>query len=366
MINIELPLLMKIFFLFWISLISTSVIIFLFDRLFRKIWLMDHPERYPHEWNRKPIPYWMWIILFLNFLLLSLSFLDIWYKKLIIILVFGAIITLVSFIDDMDTIDISPFRVPPILRLIMQIWIWAIIWITSIKIWYISNIFGWVINLSQYFLQWWEYKIYIIPLFFTILWYVLVFNSINWSDSIPWLTSWLVGTSLIVILVLTVKLYFSDIVEVSRENGEFVLLILALIIPSLLIFWIFDVQKKFLIWDSGTMFLAFLIATLAIISWWKIATVATVLGMYIIDSFYVILMRLYHKKNPLKWDTIHHLHFRLAKLGFSQVFIRNLVYSLSFMFWISAIFLDKFWKMMIFFIMVIIVFFVTKILSLKK
>lgn len=366
MLNMDLPILMKLLFLFGLSLISTSIIIYLFDKWFRKIWFMDHPEKYPHEWNRKPVPYWMWIILFLNFLLLSLAFLDIWYKKLIIILVFWAIITIVSFIDDLDTIDISPFRVPAIIRLLMQIWIWTVIWITSIKIWYISNIFWWVIDLSEYFLQLGDFRIYIIPLFFTILWYVLVFNSINWSDSIPWLTSWLVGTSLIVILVLTIKLYYSDIVEVSRENGEFVLLLLAIIIPSVIMFWCFDVQKKFLIGDSWTMFLAFIIATLAIISWWKIATVATVLGMYIIDSFYVILMRLYNKKNPLKWDTIHHLHFRLANLGFSKSFIRNLVYSLSFMFWISAIFLDKFWKIMVFFIMMIIVFFVTKILSLKK
>lgn len=366
MINLDLPLLAKTFFLFGVSLISTSIIIYIFNNTFRKIGLMDHPEKYPHEWNRAPIPYWMWIILFINFVLLCVTFLDIWYKKLIIILVLGAIISIVSFIDDLDTIDISPFRVPPIIRLLLQIWIWAVIGITSIKIWYMSNIFGWVLNLSSYFLQLWEYRIYIIPLSITILWYALVFNSINWSDSIPWLSSWLVGTSLIVILILTIKLYFNDITELSKENWEFVLMLLSIIIPSVFMFWCFDVQKKFLIGDSGTMFLAFIIATLAIISWWKIATVATVLGMYIIDFFYVILMRIYNKKSLLKWDTTYHLHFRLAKLWFSKSFIRNLVYLLSFMFWISAIFLDKFWKIVVFFIMMIIVFFVTKILSLKK
>jgi len=365
MFNIDIPLLIKLFFLFGISVITTSVIIYSFDKFFRKIWLMDHPERYPHEWNRKPIPYWMGITLFINFLLLSLAFLDD-SKKLVIILVIGAIIALMSFIDDLDTINISPFWVPPLLRLIIQICLWAVIWITSIKIWYMSNIFGWVINLSQYYLQLWDLRVYIIPFFITILWYVLVLNSINWSDAIPWLSSGLVGTSLIVLLVLTIKLYYSDVTEVSKENWEFVLLLLSIMIPSVLMLWSFDVNKRFLIWDSWTMFLAFMIATLAIISGWKIATVATVLWMYIIDFFYVILARIYNKKNPMKWDTTYHLHFRLAKLWFSKTFIRNLVYSLSFMFWISAIFLDKFGKMMVFFIMMIIVFFVTKILSLKK
>lgn len=366
-IFLELPIYMKLGMFAWISLITSSIILQFFRYLFTKIKLLDHPEKYPHEKWRAPIPYWMWIVLYINFVLVSLFFFDLSYNKLILMLVLGLIVVFVSFIDDLDTIDLSPFKVHPVIRLLLQIWVGAIIWITSIKIWYISNFFGeWVTRLDDYFMQLWNMRIYIIPLFFTIVWYVLVFNAINWSDVIPWLTSWMVGTSFLILLVLTLKLYFNDISESARENSEFVLIILSVIIPSIAVFWIFDVRKTFLIWDSWTMFLAFMIATLAIISWWKIATVATVLGMYIIDAFYVILMRLYNKKNPLKWDTIHHLHFRLWKLGFSQVFIRNLVYSLSFLFWMSAIFLDRTGKIIIFFIMMILVFFVTKILSLKK
>ena len=361
-----LPISVKMLLLFWVSLISSATIIFIFDKFFRKIWLMDHPERYPHEWKRAPIPYWLGIILFLNFLLQSVLFLDLGYKKLIIILVLWAIVAAVSFIDDLETIDIIKIKVHPVLRLLMQIWVWAIIWITSIKIWYISNIFWWIIKLDNYFMQLWDIKIYIIPLFFTIVWYVLVFNSINWSDSIPGLTSGLVEVSFLILIVLTIKLYMQDISLLSRENSEFVLYILAILIPSVFVFWCFDIQKKFLIWDSWTMFLAFMIATIAIISWWKIATAATVLWMYIIDSFYVIIIRLYNKKNPLKWDTIHHLHFRLGKMWFSNAFIRNLVYSLSFLFGIWAIFLDKTGKIIIFCILMVIVFFVTKILSLKN
>ncbi len=366
MLNIELPLLEKCLLIAWSSLILSSIVTIFFKKFFKYIWLLDHPEKYPHEWKRAPIPYWMWVVLFINFFLLSLIFLDFSYRKLMIIAVLWLIVTIISFIDDMDTIDISRFKVPPLLRLLVQIWIWWVIWITSIKIWYISNIFWWIIRLDNYFMQLWDLKIYIIPFFFTIVWYVIVFNSINWSDAIPWLTSWLVGTSFLILLVLTIRLYISDISLASRENSQFVLMLLSIIIPSVFILWIFDVRKAFLIWDSWTMFLAFLIATLAIISWWKIATAATVLWMYIIDAFYVILMRLYNKKNPLKWDTIHHLHFRLWKLWFSKAFIRNLVYILSFSFWIGAIFLDKVWKIIIFLILMIIVFFVTKILSLSK
>lgn len=43
-----------------------------------------------------------------------------------------------------------------------------------------------------------------------------------------------------------------------------------------------------------------MIATLAIISGGKIATVATVLGVYFIDFFYVIVARMMNGKNPMK------------------------------------------------------------------
>ena len=42
-------------------------------------------------------------------------------KRLLIVLIIGIVISLVSWVDDMDTIDKSPVRVPPIVRLMMQI-----------------------------------------------------------------------------------------------------------------------------------------------------------------------------------------------------------------------------------------------------
>ncbi|EKE26918.1 MAG: glycosyl transferase family 4 [uncultured bacterium (gcode 4)] len=362
---VDLPILYKTLFLAGISTIISSILIVVFLWIFRKLWLMDHPERYPHEWNRKPLPYGFWVVLFVNFAVISAFFLDFSFKKLVIILVLWLILWIINLIDDLDTISMSKIKIRPIIRLFLQIFIWAVIWITSIKIWYISNIFWWIIHLDSYFFSIWALNFYLIPIIFTIVWYVLVFNALNWSDAVPWMTTWLSFVSMFIIAILTIKLYIIDTSFLSKENSEFVLILLSILVPSVILFWIFD-RKKFLIWDWWTMFLAFMIATLAIISWWKIATVATVLWVYIIDAFYVIFVRLYNKKNPLKWDTIHHLHFRLRNLGFSDAFIRNLVYSLSFMFWLWAIFLDKIGKIIIFSILVIIVVFVTKILSLKK
>lgn len=74
----------------------------------------------------------------------------------------------------------------------MQIGVGLIIGITSIKINYISNLFGGILRLDEFFFQFELYgklfTIYYIPLIITVFWYVLVFNSINFSDGIPGLT----------------------------------------------------------------------------------------------------------------------------------------------------------------------------------
>ncbi len=88
--------------------------------------------------------------------------------------------------------------------------------------------------------------------------------------------------------------------------------------------------------------------------------------MYLIDAFYVIAARIYNGQNPLKGDRIHHLHYRLLNLGMSESFIRKFVYSISFLFGVAAVFLDRVGKIILFGILVAVVLFVTKILSLKK
>lgn len=148
------------------SLVSSFGIFHVGKYLFSHFGLLDNPAPYGHK--RKPVPLGIGSILYLNFLFLS-AFLypllsDINQTRLFIILVLGGVVTLVSFIDDLDTIykfdraskdnikktaeelgemrRSTPFFVPAKVRLMMQIGVGAIIGITSIKIGYVSNIFG--------------------------------------------------------------------------------------------------------------------------------------------------------------------------------------------------------------------------------
>ena len=360
-------------------------------RYFPKFGLLDNPAPYGHK--RAPVPFGVGIAFFANFALFALLLVPVMpesmHEKLYVLLALGTLVSAVSFLDDLDTIykfdrdekvgivkktaeelqghaRKTRFAVPAKVRLALQVFVGAVVGITSIKIGYVSGLFGGVVDLGDYYAVLGDFKVYLIPLLFTVVWYVLVFNSINWSDGVPGLTSGLVVISLIVIAVSTVRFYLADSTPQLRENSIFVLSILAVVLPTAAVAWYYNLAPKVLLGESGSMFASFLIASLAILVGGKVATVATVLGVYLVDAFYVIAARIYNGKSPLKGDRIHHLHYRLLNLGMSESFIRKFVYSISFLFGMAAVFLDRVGKMFLFVILVVVVFFVTKILSLKK
>lgn len=343
--------------IFLISLILSLSFVIIFKKLFYKFGVLDNPKKY--KLKRDPVPYAMGIIFFITFFLISFFFIDYSYK-LWIIWVFWFFITWISFLDDL-------LKVSAKTRLIIQIIIWWVIWITSIKIWYISNIFGWIIDLETYYFQIFNYTIYLIPLLFTIIWYVFIFNALNWTDWISWNTSWLSIISFSILFFLWIILFNWDNYEWWIENAIFIMKSSLILVWIIIPFWYFDVKQKILMWDSGTMFLGFMLASLAIIAWWKIATVLVVFWIYSVDAIYVVVKRILKKKNPLKWDFTH-LHHRLLDIWLSKKWVLTLVYSLSFLFWLTWLFLDKTGKIIVFWIIIIIVIFLNKIVEvvLKK
>lgn len=359
-------------------------------RYFPKFGLLDNPAPYGHK--RAPVPFGVGIAIFANFAIFAAFLVPVMpesmHEKLFVLFGLGALVSFVSFLDDLDTIHKfdrdekvgikktseelqgharkTRFAVPAKIRLALQVFVGAVVGITSIKIGYVSGLFGGVVDLNDYYAVLGDVKVYLIPLLFTIVWYVLVFNSINWSDGVPGLTSGLVVITLLVIGVSTVRFYLTDSTPQLRENSVFVLSVLAVVLPTAAVAWYYNLAPKVLLGETGSMFASFLIASLAILVGGKVATVATVLGVYLVDAFYVIAARIYNGKSPLKGDRIHHLHYRLLNLGMSESFIRKFVYSISFLFGMAAVFLDRVGKAILFAILVAVVFFVTKILSLKK
>lgn len=339
--------------IFTVAFLLSFVLILAFSKLFYKLDIVDNPKKYNKA--RAPIPYGMWIVFFIVFFISSYFFVEHTYK-LYLLWFFGLIITTISFIDDRLNVSAK-------IRLIIQILIWAVIWVTSIKIWYVSNIFWWIVNLETYYFELFNYTIYIIPLFFTILWYVFIFNALNWTDGIEWNTSWLSTISFLILFFLWMLLFYRDDYEGGVNNAIFIMELAIILVWALIPFRFFDVREKILMWDSWTMFLWFMLASLAIIAGWKIATVLVVFGIYAVDAVYVILRRLWNNKNPLAGDFTH-LHHRLLHLGLSKKQVLSVIYILSLFFGLTALFLDKTWKIIVFVIIIFVVIFINELISL--
>jgi UDP-GlcNAc:undecaprenyl-phosphate/decaprenyl-phosphate GlcNAc-1-phosphate transferase len=371
-----MPFFFEIFSIFIASVICSPLIVWGVSYGLRRYGILDRPEKYKTEKWRAPAPYSIGISVFLSLaifipvILYFSEFPPVLEKRLIIMFILSWILTLVSFIDDLDTIGKSRLRVPPLFRLSLQILIWAIIGMTSIKISYISWVFWGILDLTEYFWTFQfggaDFTIYIIPLLLTIFWYVLVFNAVNFSDWVPGLTGGFALISFVILASLAVKLLLTDTSPAAQENSHFLLLILAIIIPVTFAITRLDISRRWLIGDSGTIVLAFLIATLAIIAGGKIATAMSVLWVYLIDLIYVVGIRIMKGQNPMKWDQTHHLHYRLMELGFSASMIRNTIYFLTAFFGITAIFLDTRGKIALFVFIAFVTLFLTRLLSLRK
>lgn len=342
----------ELFFILFSSSILSFMCILVLKKLFYKLNILDNPVKYKK--NRDPIPYSMGVVFFVSFLMLSYFFVEHTYK-LYLLWGFGGIITIVSFIDDM-------LNVSPKIRLLIQILIWATIGLTAIKVGYISNIFGWIIDLNSFFIEILQYKIYIISFLFTIVWYVFIFNSVNWTDGIQGNTSGLSIISFFIIFLLGIKLYYTDTYVWGIENATFIMHLSIILVWIVLPFFYFDYKEKILMGDSGTMFLAFMLASLAIISGGKIATVLLVFWIYSVDAIYVILKRVQNKKSPLSGDFTH-LHHRLLDSWLTKNNVLVFVFISSFLFWISSLFLDKTGKIIIFVIIAFFVIFTPKIIT---
>lgn len=92
----------------------------------------------------------------------------------------------------------------------------------------------------------------------------------------------------------------TDVTEAAQENSQFILILIMILIPVTALVTYHDIHRSGIMGDSGTIILAFFIATLAIVAGGKIATAMSVIGIYLIDFIYVIGIRIMQGKNPMK------------------------------------------------------------------
>ena len=144
---------------------------------------------------------------------------------------------------------------------------------------------------------------------FSVLWIVGMINSINFIDGLDGLSS---GIALIAAATL-------GLISMTTAVGQpFIAILCFALAGSLLGFlrWNFHPASIF-IGTSGVMFVGYTLAVLSILGSAKVAVALLVLGVPILDTFWIIVRRLAGGRSPFTPDR-GHIHHRLLDLGLSH------------------------------------------------
>jgi UDP-GlcNAc:undecaprenyl-phosphate GlcNAc-1-phosphate transferase len=165
---------------------------------------------------------------------------------------------------------------------------------------------------------------------FTVLWISGMINSINFIDGLDGLSS---GIGLIAAVTL-------GVISLSSQVGQpFTAVLCFALAGSLIGFlrWNFHPAAIFA-GTSGVMFLGYTLALLSILGTAKVAVAMLVLGVPIIDAFWIIVRRLAEGRSPFSPDR-GHLHHRLLDVGLSHRQTVLLIYGLCVLLAVLALFL---------------------------
>lgn len=128
--------------------------------------------------------------------------------------------------------------------------------------------------------------------------------------------------------------------------------------------WNWHPAKVFL-GEGGSLFTGFMLGVLAIISGGKIVTTILVMGLPALDVARVLFCR-WQKHKPIFVGDDEHLHFKLLASGFTQRQAVLLLYSISFAFGLSALFLQSAHKLVAFVVLFIVMILVVVWLGKKR
>ena len=158
---------------------------------------------------------------------------------------------------------------------------------------------------------------------FTIVWIVGMINSINFIDGLDGLST---GISLIAAVTLGL---ISLTGAVGPLGQPFIAVLCFVLAGALLGFlrWNFHPATIFL-GTSGVMFIGYTLAVLSILGTAKVAVALLVLGVPIIDTFWIIVRRLANRRSPFTPDR-GHVHHRLLDLGLGHTQTVLLIYAIT-------------------------------------
>jgi len=227
----------------------------------------------------------------------------------------GTLIVLMGMVDDIRGVS-------PKMKLLGQIAAAFIVVGYGVKVQYITNPFSGLIILGK-----WG-----IPV--TVFWIIGVTNALNLIDGLDGLAA---GTSAIAAVTMAV---------VAWTQGQMAVAGIAFILAAAALGFLrynYHPAQLFM-GDSGSMFLGFALATLAVMGLTKGATIISlfvpvvILGIPILDTMLAIVRR-YLNNQPIFQADKAHLHHRLLDLGLSHPQTVLVIYGVNLVLGVSAVLL---------------------------
>ncbi len=178
-----------------------------------------------------------------------------------------------------------------------------------------------------------KYFFVVISDIFIFLWLMGMMYTTKLLDGVDGLVSGVVGIGAFITFLFTMTTrYFQPDIGIAA-------LALSAACAGFLVFnWH---PAKIFLGEGGSLFLGYALGVLAVISGGKIAIAFLIMGIPIMDVAWTIIRRLRDGKNPFKFADRKHLHFRLLDLGMGQRRVAFIFYALSFVFGMSALFLQS-------------------------
>lgn len=205
-------------------------------------------------------------------------------------------------------------------QLAFQVAASLIVYGSGVRVGYISNPLGGAIPIED-----WHF---LAGALFVIVWVVLVTNALNWFDGVDGLSG---GATLIG----TLAIFFISLrPDVNQPPVGIISMSLAGALVGFLIFNFYP--ARVFAGTSGSMFMGFMLAVLAIFAGAKLATAILVLTIPIMDALRVIGWRLISDKSVFQSDESH-LHYKLMRLGWGHRKITVVFYAASLILAVAAL-----------------------------
>ncbi len=217
-------------------------------------------------------------------------------------------------------------------QIFFQLGIALFVFLIGVRLEYVTNPFGGIFFLGSGFGQ-------SLSLALVIVWMLLIINAMNWVDGIDGVSGGISAIGALAIFFVSLR---------PEVNQPPVAIIAMALLGSILAFLTFNFNPaKILAGTSGSVFMGFILAILALFAGAKIATTLLVLAIPIIDATWVILERLGANRSIFQPDQ-RHLHHRLLQLGWTQRKICLFYWSITALIAIAALNFGAIGKALIF------------------